>query len=132
MPENAEEGEGGVGPGGGGDDPGMSESEKLREKLETIAKTPAPREDSEDGLTQKEQEELDELEEDRRVEEELARLEARQNARSLDPFAYAKEEDEEDADTEVKEGGFAVEAEEEELQLFLRIYTYIYAYTHNI
>lgn len=98
SPESTEGDEGAVDPVG---DSGMSESEKLREKLETIAKTPAPLVDGGDGLTQKEQEELDELEEDRKTEEELVRLEASQRAKSMDPFPYADDDDDEDTGAEV-------------------------------
>lgn len=92
---------------GGGDEDdapaGMSDSEKLREKLETLAKTAAPVADGVSvGLTKEEQEALDELQEDRRVEEELERLEAAQRAKSMDSYLDANEEEEEDPDAEVR------------------------------
>ncbi|CAB1096412.1 unnamed protein product [Ectocarpus sp. CCAP 1310/34] len=85
---------------GGSDDPssqGMSESEKLREKLETIASASGEG-GGEDGLTQKEQEELDEMEEDRRVEAEVDRLEAAEKAKSMDAFRMSLDEDDDDED----------------------------------
>lgn len=94
--------------GGDGAPPDMSESEKLREKLETIAKTPAPDMDSggsagiSGGLSKEEQEALEELQEDRRVEEELERLEAAQKAKSMDSYLFAEDEEEEDPDAEVR------------------------------
>lgn len=103
APESSEGGEEAGDPLGDGPLSGMSESEKLREKLETIAKTPAPLVDGKrDGLTQKEQEELDELEEDRRTEEELDRLEASQNARSMERYANGGDEGEDDPGAEVR------------------------------
>lgn len=75
----------------------MSESEKLRKKLENIASATGEGSD-EDGLTQKEQEELDEIEEDKRVEAEVDRLEAAEKAKSMDAFRMSLDEDEEDED----------------------------------
>lgn len=90
-----------------GPPPGMPDSEKLREKLETIAKTAAPVVDdvASGGLTTKEQEALEELQEDRRVEEELERMEARQKAKSMDPYLFADDEEEEDPDAGVRAMG---------------------------
>ena len=91
---------------GDGPPPGMPDSEQLREKLETIAKSAAPIMDdvASGGLTQDEQAALEELQEDRRVEEELERLEARQKAKSMDSYLFADEEEEEDPDAEVRGG----------------------------
>eukprot|EP00903_Cladosiphon_okamuranus_P007049 g6852.t1 len=82
--------------------PGIPDSEKLREKLETIAKTAAPVMDdvASGGLTLEEQAALEELQEDRRVEEELERLEARQKAKSVDSYLFAEDDEEEDPDAE--------------------------------
>lgn len=101
TPESGEEGrdeDAGAGP-----PPGMSESEKVREKLETIAKTAAPVVDgASGGLTKEEQEALEELQEDRRVDEELERLEAAQKAKGMDAYLYVDGEEEEDPDAAVR------------------------------
>ncbi|CAM9808791.1 unnamed protein product [Ectocarpus fasciculatus] len=88
---------GGGGEGDDGSSQGMSESEKLREKLETIASSSGEG-GGESGLTQKEQDELDEMEEDRRVEAEVDRLEAAEKAKSMDAFRMSLDEDEDDED----------------------------------
>ncbi|CAN0200661.1 unnamed protein product, partial [Hapterophycus canaliculatus] len=99
VPGGGEGEDGANGSGGDPSQPEISESEKLREKLETIAKTtPAA------GITQQEQEELDELEEDRRVEAEVDSLEAAEKEKVLDPFRMEDDEDVGDgADEEVYE-----------------------------
>lgn len=104
VPEGSGEG-GENGAGGDPAQPEMSESERLREKLETIAKT-TPTAAEGEGITQQEQEELDELEEDRKVEAEVDNLEAAEKAKVLDPFRMEDDEDDGDgADEEVREGG---------------------------
>eukprot|EP00752_Nemacystus_decipiens_P011269 g10015.t1 len=93
-----------IDPAGDEPPPRMGDSEKLREKLETIAQTAAPIMDdvSSGGLTQDEQAALEELREDTRVEEELERLEARQKkSKSMDSYLFSgDDEEEEDPDAE--------------------------------
>ena len=119
----AEDQDAGDDPAGDGPPPGMPDSEKLREKLETIAKTAAPVMDDVAGvgLTKEEQQALEELKEDRKVEEELERLEARQKAKSMDSYLFADEGEEEDPDAEVRVGMGTGTGTEREPQLQLLV-----------
>lgn len=91
-------------PAGDGPPPGVPDSEKLREKLETIAQTAAPIMDDVDsgGLTQDEQAALEELQEEKRMMEEMERLEAKQREDSK--YVYMYDGEEEDPDAGVRAG----------------------------